>query len=168
MAVNWRSYWLTAAERNWRVCQWMLAASASCCLLADSGTVGGRIMPTADHNTPQRALSCQIVAGRPSECKKLILRPFLAGVLTLKTVLHPESTRTRHFHSENVLGRGHSLLPIYLPQWEGDTPPTPPSTYFTAPRPTRLRRSTLALPPLQNPRYATRQHSGIRSLQNKH
>jgi len=27
-------------------------------------------VPTADHNTPQRALSRQIVAGRPGECKK--------------------------------------------------------------------------------------------------
>ena len=45
------------------------------------------MVPTADHNTPQRASSRQFVAGHPGECKKLTLRPFLAGILTLKTVL---------------------------------------------------------------------------------
>jgi len=47
------------------------------------------MVPTADHNAPQRmpTLSRQIVAGCPGECKKIILRPFLTSILTLKTVL---------------------------------------------------------------------------------
>jgi len=37
-------------------------------------------------------LSRQIVAGRPDECNlKLILRPFLAGILALKTMLKSAS-----------------------------------------------------------------------------
>jgi len=40
----------------------------------------------------QRVLSRQIVAGRPDECNlKLILRPFLAGILALKTMLKSAS-----------------------------------------------------------------------------
>ena len=35
----------------------------------------------------QRGLSRQILAGCPGECKKITLRPFLVGILTLKTVL---------------------------------------------------------------------------------
>jgi len=45
------------------------------------------MVPTADHNKPQPVLSRQIVAGRPCECKKIILRPFLVGILTLKNKL---------------------------------------------------------------------------------
>jgi len=39
------------------------------------------------------ALSRQIVVGSPGECKKIILRSFLAGILTLKNSA-PECTRT--------------------------------------------------------------------------
>ena len=50
------------------------------------------MVPTAHHNTPQRALSRRTVAGRPGKCKKKFAT-FLAGILTVKTV--PQSAPER-------------------------------------------------------------------------
>jgi len=49
----------------------------------------------------QRALSRQIVAGRPGVCRKLIKRPFVAGIITLKTELQNDSIYYcyEHLHS---------------------------------------------------------------------
>jgi len=75
------------------------------------------MVPTADHNTPQCAWSLQIVAGHPGECKKVTLRPFLAGILTLKTV--PQSAPGHAiFTQKNKKFSGEQPLP----QWEEDTP----------------------------------------------
>jgi len=83
------------------------------------------MVPTADHNTPQRAWSLQIVAGHPGECKKVTLRPFLAGILTLKTVLqsapgHAIFTQKIEKFSGPPVGGGHPFrhsLPRYLDPW---------------------------------------------------
>ena len=48
------------------------------------------MMPNADHNTPQRALSLQIVAGVPVNAEQLITRHFVAEIITLKTVLQSD------------------------------------------------------------------------------
>jgi len=52
-------------------------------------------------NTPQRALSRQIVAGVPVNAEQLITRPFVAGIITLKTVLQSDSIYYcyEHLHS---------------------------------------------------------------------
>ena len=89
----------------------------------------------------QRALSRQIVAGRPGECKKIILRPFLAGILTLKTVL--QSAPEHAIFIQKIEKKFTHSIGAY-----------------TAPRPVRLRRSTLASP-LQNPRYATGRNTTV-------
>jgi len=49
----------------------------------------------------QRALSRQIVAGRPGVCRKLIKRPFVVGIITLKTELQNDSIYYcyEHLHS---------------------------------------------------------------------
>ena len=73
------------------------------------------MMPTADHNTPQRALSRQIVAGRPGECRKLIMRLFLAGIMTLKK----QCSRVTPFTTVMTgpyLGHLHSIAAYS--QWE--------------------------------------------------
>jgi len=51
------------------------------------------MVPTAHHNTPQRALSRRTVAGRPGKCKKKDFETFLADILTVKTV--PQSSPER-------------------------------------------------------------------------
>ena len=53
-----------------------------------------RMLPTAHHNTPQRALSRRTVAGRPGICKKKNFETFLADILTVKTV--PQSSPERY------------------------------------------------------------------------
>jgi len=83
-------------------------------------------LPTTTHPN-----SRQIVAGRPDECKKIILRPLLAGILTLK-----HCSRMHQNTSFSVWKR------------------TPLGGYGASTR----TPSALGLdpsPPLQNPRYAT-------------
>ena len=72
---------------------------------------------TADHSTPQRALSRQIVAGRPGECKKIILWPFLTGILTLKTVLQgaPEHAPTPSAPRPARLRQSNARLDLCFP-----------------------------------------------------
>ena len=64
----------------------------------------------------------QIVAGCPSECKTLILRPFLASILTLKTVIQsaPEHTifiqKIEKFSHPSLgasTGSSRPLTPLY-------------------------------------------------------
>ena len=90
-------------------------------------------MLIADHNTSQHASSRQIVAGCPGECKKLILRPFPAGILTLKTVIQTAPELIFIQKIEKIFWEA--------PQREGDTPSahTPLGAYSA----------------LTNPRYAT-------------
>jgi len=90
-------------------------------------------MPTADHNTPQRAFSRKILVGSPGDCKKNNFEALSCGHFNFKNSA-PECTRTRHFHSKKITG-------------EGKTPPTPthPLGAYGASTPA----------PLQNRRYAT-------------
>jgi len=92
-----------------------------------------RMVPTADHNTPQRVLSRQIVAGRSGECKKIILRPFLAHVLTLKTVLQSAPQHSIFIQKiEKFSGKGAARI-----------------------HHSRRAFGTRPLPPLHNRRYIT-------------
>jgi len=106
-------------------------------LLTSRWVCNKRMMPTGDHNTPQRALSHRIVPGRPSECKK----NQFCSILTFKTVLQSAPEDVIFIKKiEKFSGKGAQPRP--LPQREGDTPS---STY----PPRRLNPSAL-----QNPRYA--------------
>jgi len=73
------------------------------------------MVPTADHNTPQRAWSLQIVAGHPGECKKLTLRLFLAGILTLKTVLQSAPEHAIFIQRETIPPAPTSSAPMVPP-----------------------------------------------------
>jgi len=87
------------------------------------------MVPTADHNTPQCAWSLQIVAGHQGECKKVTLRPFLAGILTLKTVLQSAPGHAIFTQkNEKFSGEGHSPSP------SGRRTP-PPALTPSVPRP---------------------------------
>ena len=69
------------------LCLLVLRIAMLICASVDGVRNKRMVVLTADHNTPQRGLSRQILAGCPGECKKITLRPFLVGILTLKTVL---------------------------------------------------------------------------------
>jgi len=75
-------------------------------------------------NTAQGALSRQIVAGRPGECKKSNFEVFSCRHFNFKNSA-PGCTRTRHFHSKkiekitNPLGAYGALTraPLTLDPW---------------------------------------------------
>ena len=67
---------------------------------------------------------------------------------TERQIILPRMRKNSPFRcqkSKNFLGRGHSPLPRPHPRWGGGTPPhTPPPSAPSAPRFSRLRRSTSA------------------------
>jgi len=90
--------------------------------------------------------------------QQIILRPFLVGILTLKNeLLQSAPERSIFMHKiEKKSEEGH-------PTHSGRGTPPPASTP-SAPRPSRLRRSTIAPTPLQNPKYATAFDCNLRIL----
>jgi len=94
-------------------------------LLTSRWVCNKRMMPTADHNTPQRALSHRIVSGRPSECKK----NQFCSILTSKTVLQSAPEDVIFIKKiEKFSGKGAQPRP--LPQREGT--PHPALTHLGA------------------------------------
>jgi len=109
-----------------------------------------RMVRTADHNTPRRASSRQIVAGRPGECKNNNVEAFSRRNFNSPNSA-TECTRTRHFHSENWQFFWEGAQPLFqTPNERGTLLPHPPTS-----APTTRAPSALDPCPLQNRRYAT-------------
>jgi len=127
-------YWVDLQSVHGFHCYGNIAPNAKCqqvlvlplCLLTERWVCDKRMVPTADHNTPQRALSRQIVAGCPGECKKIILRHFPTH-FNFKVLLQNAPEYAIFIHKiEKFSRQGHGHLPRLLPQRKGKPLAHPP------------------------------------------